>query len=826
MAQVLRSIRVGSVIYRSAVLMMARAVDGMREVLSKQTFKTPAPAPSTARTASSLALSQGQDEEMAGSVIDTMCVSGVSLGLALAPGSCTSISVDEGQGLTFTACALHVADLLLRPVESAFSSMQFTTAAHNDVKVPVDTPVIVVIGSVQHQYYGFDASSRALLGRVSSLCVYNRDTDSFLEADDSVVHWDFRLRDSYRLWKIPESATGAIYSQSRFDIQCENANASVDTANGPHLEADCSGFHTAPMVAAPVASGAICLPDIFEGCDKTNEAGDIAFCRCTLCGNGFIPTPFAAGLLCRKELRYRCDSVAHVTDALLCQDSSLIDNQCRCLPGLTCRGTPGVCTLNKKCDEIGTGYECVESHLIHDPLTQTCKCKPHNESDSLFCDNGACRRTLGCGESAAAGGTCGYGSTSENGICVCPKTHHCSHIDKDEPARCEESGRCSEHPPQGDASLCLQGLSYSQDSLGTLDDASELISFVVSTTSLAIKHPVSSAAEFSEALEANLMAALRGGDIVHSTDKSISWKIVPQSITFRVEPPTTALGVSSFFSVVVVLARELEDSGILEALLGYMGVSERGTAQRCVVADDAAKGVPCVFSATNIEAIAVDHTLPGVCVCADDLLCVAKKCTCPKCQNGGECRWPENGLDEHSCVCPKGWQGNACQDQEEAKPRGIVYIFPDAVYDEYLALSDGNKTLFASAARSIIDEESSGVAPDYRMHIYRGSIRIAVEVTMLDSTWAEGFADAASFETAAKLRNGLSVFLKSSFGIPSYDLKEEQDLCPAVVNCVELPAHWTTPACQCLGVCKSFLKKKKPEFYVWFCTELKNRVFF
>eukprot|EP01061_Rhynchopus_euleeides_P010678 TRINITY_DN2019_c1_g2_i1.p1 TRINITY_DN2019_c1_g2~~TRINITY_DN2019_c1_g2_i1.p1 ORF type:complete len:2258 (+),score=532.80 TRINITY_DN2019_c1_g2_i1:652-6774(+) len=801
MSTVLRSIGVGSDIYRSAVLRMAAAVDGMREVLGKQAVRTPSPVSQGSREASALALSQGQDEEMAGSVIDTVCNSGVSLGLNLDPGTCTSEVIDASD-LSFTSCAYHMGDLLRQPVVGHHASAQFTRVVHDGVKVATDTPVIVVLGSLQNSYFGFDASSRALLGRVASLCVYNRDTESYLEAASSVVQWNFTLHTQYREWPIPASATGAVYVSSRFSTVC-NAT-SVDVAS-VSLQVECAGIGLRPMIAAPIAKHARCLPAVIEGCEVTNNAEDIAFCRCVRCGNGFIDTPFAGGLLCRKDVKYRCDSVAHVTDALLCDGgATVINNQCRCLPGLTCRGDPGVCTTNKRCGEIGSGYECVESGLMHDTATQTCTCRPESPSHDVFCDAGTCRTRVGCGL-PAEGKACGHGSalntTSER--CECPEHAYCDTAALPVPT-CRGSGRCSEHPPSGDSSLCLAGLGFQAGTLGVRDSEATRVSAVVSMESTSVVLPVSGADKFAVALSRNFKRNTAAG-VLHNVDDVTKggWAIVEATPTFRVEPPTSSVGVSTF--ITLLLDHELTQlsnasKSLQRSLLNALQVPALGTSADCVVEADATSGVSCTYSMTRLELSEAPRYLQGACVCQDDLICVSKNCTCPKCLNGGVCRWPELGVLNHNCTCPVGWGGADCSVKEEQKHYGIVYIFPDARYSEYAALPAANQSQFVKSARAIINEASGGVEPQFKMYIYEGSIALAVSVNLLESIWRQKFMKAGSYATAESLKNRLSPFLFTPFGIPKYEIRQAP-LCPTVPNCVDVPAHWTTPACQCMEVC-------------------------
>eukprot|EP00754_Rhynchopus_humris_P042106 Rhum_TRINITY_DN256_c0_g1::Rhum_TRINITY_DN256_c0_g1_i1::g.1033::m.1033 len=731
------------------------------------------------------------------SIINAMCVTGVSFGKAQATvGRCTK-TTRTITGLQ--SCVNTLTDILGTQFEYAGPRATGSFVVGGLGTVPRSSLLITVLGDVTNQLLAFDPASLRLLGNAYAMCLYDQTTDQLIPSAETEVTWDMTLYDSLKR-AIPEKATAGYLLGDGFDEK--GCFGTVENVDVPSIKVTCKVNQTLfPTVVGPINGVPQCRPILITGCVETNGAETLEHCACRRCGNGYVPTPYLNGLLCKREGLYRCDSNEHVNEAWRCiGESSLTNNRCRCLAGKRCEGTPGVCVTEKQCGEVGNGYQCVAALLIHDELTQRCKCQAVDSNGrAQFCDSGACQPLKGCGVAAKKALACGYNShyNATTGNCECAETDYCSSS-----AVCNPRAACSAHPPSADSSLCLVGLGYNATLRGVAVDSAVRVSLLVTTESTAATQPVSGEDVVTQSLQANFYKATdftvdKGGTLAGK------WTVLADPTpVFRGERATSGAGVTAFASVVIGQSAaqvSADANAFTEVLHKALGVDKVGMPTKCLSDEDSNK--ECIHTVSKLELVVVDQSFDGSCVCPSDQLCVDRVCTCPLCLNGGVCK---TRVAEHVCDCPQGWHGADCGVRERTVPRVIEYRFPDANYAEYVALNASRQAAFVATSREIIDNRIS-ITHAYKLYIQKGSIRVIMSFESLNSVYTNHISKAATFETALLLKARLSSFLTSPFGVPQWNVTLSENVCEATPNCVDLPVHWTTPPCMCLECATGFM---------------------
>eukprot|EP01062_Namystynia_karyoxenos_P066085 TRINITY_DN60108_c0_g1_i1.p1 TRINITY_DN60108_c0_g1~~TRINITY_DN60108_c0_g1_i1.p1 ORF type:complete len:2441 (+),score=691.94 TRINITY_DN60108_c0_g1_i1:95-7324(+) len=147
----------------------------------------------------------------------------------------------------------------------------------------------------------------------------------------------------------------------------------VRETNQTSVDLECSGLGGAEVSAFAVISATAserCNTREIEGCVEVNSgtAESAAQCACTRCGHGYLTTPVDG--TCRRAVFARCGEDVRVFRAEQCIGHSQFDElggKCVCGDGTVCFGNPGVCTISRRCGEVAAELECLAAAALGGP---------------------------------------------------------------------------------------------------------------------------------------------------------------------------------------------------------------------------------------------------------------------------------------------------------------------------------------------------------------------------------------------------------------------------------------------------------------------------
>eukprot|EP01060_Flectonema_neradi_P013613 TRINITY_DN2034_c4_g1_i2.p1 TRINITY_DN2034_c4_g1~~TRINITY_DN2034_c4_g1_i2.p1 ORF type:complete len:1843 (+),score=290.25 TRINITY_DN2034_c4_g1_i2:60-5588(+) len=779
-------LKLGTAMTRESIVQLQEAISGLFGTLA---------AVSAGRSIQPL-LTSTQGLTLVRNIKSNLCTQGVALATGLPTGSCST--QDTVNVVDLTACMKSVNELTTQKVTTTNGASVLFNSVLDAAGAPLDKSlkVIEVFAQLHGDIFGFDASSKSLLGRPVVVCLYDVANKQMLSAplSESVLQLPVTPITSAGYSFVDTGPNGAQYSFAQTKWDATNCVANLPNpvpSPATSLDATCTGLDVAESTFfAVLATGIKCIPAPIAGCIETNAATDLTQCKCITCGKGYIATPVNNGQGCQKDTTHRCDDNSIVYFDTQCIGGSiLVNSNCQCPLGTKCTGTPGSCVATKNCGDIGLTHECIDSGLSQDGNGK-CLCKPIGGLPS-YCDSGSCKLLVKCGNpgNAANSASCGFGSTldTQTGNCICkPLEEFCSSS-----GYCLPVLSCGMHPSDG-ATSCNSSLEYNANSQGVSVDTATSISFVIEAFSTSPVHPVTDAAAITAGMLENIKTHVTGDKFnAHTMAQGTT-------VSVRQETPETATNAASLVSLTLNRrVTEAEEPALRTEIVEALGIPDLTQAILCF---NDPSGLTCKFKIYNEMYTPTNQTFDGACTCKNNVQCIDEQyCGCPICRNGGSCNWPTHGFDVHSCDCPVGWKGEDCSIQDLPRSRYFDYTFLTGT----VAMYDNLNQTEAGWFKGNVSEQwiaLLGYSLDHQIFVHAAqsnghSLEVSIGFRVRDSEYSTISAAVLNTASARKLKTVISVFFNSDVGAALFS---ETLGCSDTPHCTHIPAHWTDQPCECL----------------------------
>ena len=736
---------------------------------------------------------------------NNLCTQGVSLGANLQTGSC--VSQDRLNVVDVTACVKSVFDLTASQITTTSGAGVKFNSVLNSAGAPLDKSlkVIEVVSQIHGDIFGFDASSKSLLGKPVTVCVYDIATKQLIAAPKSVLALQLPVTPitspGYSFVDTVPNGAQYAYTQTKWDAtNCVANLPSPVPSPVTSLDATCTGLDVGQSTFfAVLATGIKCIPAPIAGCIATNAATDLTQCKCISCGKGYISTPVNNGQGCQKDTQHRCGDTSVVHFASQCTGGSILVNaNCKCPTGTQCTGTPGSCIATKNCGDIGSTYECIDSNLSRDVVSGKCLCKPLGGLPS-YCDSGTCKLLVKCANAGNAANidSCGFGSklNTQTGQCSCKANEEfCSST-----GSCLSVLSCGMYPADG-ASSCNSSLEYKPGSKGVSINTATDVSFIIEAISTSPVHPVTNPASITAEMLKNIKTTINGDQFNGHTMAQGT------TVAVRQENPETATHAASLVTLTLNrLISVAEEAALRTEIVVALGVPDLTQSIPCFGVDGAS-GLTCRFQVYNERYTPTNQTFNGACSCRNNVQCTEElNCGCQPCRNGGTCNWPTHGFDVHKCDCPVGWKGDDCSVEDLPRSRYFDYTFLTGTAQMFTNLNTTEQEWFkGNVSQAWVALLGSPTTHQIFVHAAQSnqlSLEVSIGFRVRDSEHTVMKAAVLNTAAARQLKTVISGFFNSNVGA---SLFSETLGCGDIPQCKYIPAHWTNPRCQCLEVCSYF----------------------